>query len=155
MFKRFLSVAVCAVVCTAQDFPIFPKPSYFKTYFKSPVTQVELQNPVRLEDFVVDGKLELSLKSYLELVLRNNSDITIKRLLVDPVRNARFPCDPGDCCFRSSPRSTAPKSRFPWALEELLPSPWQGWPWHMDELVAHPPLAQAASSRNIRSSRGR
>lgn len=88
MFKRFLAVAVCAVVCTAQDYPIFPKPSYFKTYFKSPVTQVELQNPVRLEDFVVDGKLELSLKSYLELVLRNNSDITIQRLLVDPFRNS-------------------------------------------------------------------
>src|SRR5712671_6958711 len=88
MLKRSITTLLCATMCTAQDFQVFPKPSYFKTYFKSPVTQVELQNPARLEDFVVDGKLELSLKSYLELVLRNNSDITIQRLSVDVNRNA-------------------------------------------------------------------
>ncbi len=88
MFKPLLAVLVCSALCGAQDFPFFPKPSYFKTYFKSPVTQVELENPARLEDFVVEGKLELSVKSYLELVLRNNPDITIQRLSVDFNRNA-------------------------------------------------------------------
>src|SRR5258708_1949364 len=88
MFKPLLAVLVCSALASAQEFPFFPKPSYFKTYFKSPVTQVELENPARLEDFVVEGKLELSVKSYLELVLRNNPDITIQRLSVDFNRNA-------------------------------------------------------------------
>jgi outer membrane protein TolC len=36
----------------------------------------------------VDGKLELSMKSYLELVLANSTDITIQRLSVETNRNA-------------------------------------------------------------------
>ena len=38
---------------------------------------VTLQAPVRLRDFVVDGKLELSLQDYLDLVMANNTDIAI------------------------------------------------------------------------------
>jgi outer membrane protein TolC len=49
---------------------------------------VELQSPTRLEDYVVDGKLELSLRSYLELVMANNTDIAIQRLTVDVAQNA-------------------------------------------------------------------
>ena len=51
----------------------FPKPSYFRETFSNPVTRVELEPPARLADFVVNGKLELSLRSYIELVLGNNT----------------------------------------------------------------------------------
>ena len=51
----------------------FPKPSYFREAFKKADTKVELQPPVRLKDFVKDGKLELSLKDYLALVMANNT----------------------------------------------------------------------------------
>ena len=44
--------------------------------------------PVRLADFVVDGKLELSLRSYIELVMANNTDVAISRLTVDTAKNA-------------------------------------------------------------------
>jgi outer membrane protein len=37
---------------------------------------------------VVGGKLELSLRSYLELVMANNTDIAIQRLTVDVAQNA-------------------------------------------------------------------
>ena len=36
----------------------------------------------------MDGKLELSLRSYLELVMANNTDIAIQRLTVDVAQNA-------------------------------------------------------------------
>lgn len=66
----------------------FPKPNYFRETFSRPVRKVELQAPVRLPDYVVNGKLELSLHSYLELVMANNTDIAIQRLTVDVAQNA-------------------------------------------------------------------
>lgn len=94
------SVAACA----ADQDPYFPKPSYFKKYFARVVTKVELVPPAHLEDYVVDGRLELSLKSYLDLVMANNTSISLQRLSVvmyqdaimrafgqfDPVANASF-----------------------------------------------------------------
>jgi len=61
----------------------FPKPAYFREIIPRRVTKVELEPPAMLEDFVVGGKLELSLHSYLELVMANNTDIAIQRLTVD------------------------------------------------------------------------
>src|ERR1035437_5555533 len=66
----------------------FPKPAYFRETFARPVTKVELRSPARLQDYVVGGKLELSLRSYLDLVMANNTDIAIERLTVDVAQNA-------------------------------------------------------------------
>ena len=49
---------------------------------------LSLADPTRLKDFVVDGKLELSLRSYLELVLANNTQIMLQKVLLQPSRNA-------------------------------------------------------------------
>ena len=68
--------------------PSFPKPSYFKKVFNPPIPRVSLQPPVRLRDYAVGDKLELSLRSYLELVLANNTDIAIQRLSVETLKNA-------------------------------------------------------------------
>jgi outer membrane protein len=65
----------------------FPKPSYFRETFQKPITKVELQDPVRLKDFVVDGKLELSLKNYLALVMSNNTDIQLQLISLEIPRN--------------------------------------------------------------------
>ena len=43
---------------------------------------------MRLKDFVVGDKLELSLKNYLELVMANNTDIQIQMLSVETPKNA-------------------------------------------------------------------
>jgi outer membrane protein len=72
----------------AQDAPLFPKPSYFRRQFATPSTRVELRPPVRLRDYVVADKLELSLRSYLELVLANNTSIAIERLNIETQKNA-------------------------------------------------------------------
>ena len=85
------ALSLAAPAClplAAQSEPFFPKPSYFRKHFVSVPTKVELQPPARLADFVVDGKLELSLKSYLDLVMANNPDIGVQKLNVDFSRDA-------------------------------------------------------------------
>ncbi|MCL5742475.1 MAG: TolC family protein, partial [Acidobacteria bacterium] len=66
----------------------FPRPAYFRETFAKPLDREELKGPVRLRDYVVTGKLELSLRSYLELVMANNTDIAIQRLTVETAQNA-------------------------------------------------------------------
>jgi outer membrane protein TolC len=68
--------------------PYFPQPAYFRRRFETPNTRIEIQPPVRLPDFVINGKLELSLKNYLDLVFSNNYDISVQKLLVQLNRNA-------------------------------------------------------------------
>ena len=87
----FLSIFPLAVLSTDAAFgqlASFPKPAYFRETFARPVTKVELKSPARLPDYVVGGKLELSLRSYLDLVMANNTDIAIQRLTVDVAQNA-------------------------------------------------------------------
>src|SRR5882724_2735192 len=89
---------VVILTASAQDQNFFPKPSYFRETFTTPKARIEMSPPVRLADFVVDGKLELSLRSYIELVMANNTDVAISRLAVDTAKNAIlrgfFPFDP-------------------------------------------------------------
>lgn len=66
----------------------FPKPAYFRKRFDTPTTRVEIQPPVRLGEYVVGGKLELSLKNYLDLVFSNNYDISVQKMVVQLNRNA-------------------------------------------------------------------
>ena len=68
--------------------PWFPSASYFRWSFTPETPRAQLQPPIRLGDFVVDGKLELSLRAYLELVLANNTDIQIQKLTVEVPKNA-------------------------------------------------------------------
>jgi len=79
---------VCASCLLAQEAPLFPRPAYFRDHFTTPKTRVELLPPVRFQDFLMDGKLELSLRSYMELVLANNTEIAIQRLSLETPRNA-------------------------------------------------------------------
>jgi outer membrane protein TolC len=65
----------------------FPKPSYFREVFKQTNTKVELRDPVRLKDFVVGGKFELSLKNFIELAMANNTDIQVAFLSLEIPQN--------------------------------------------------------------------
>ena len=83
-----LIAAVGRAAFAAEPIPAFPRPSWFVQHFAAPRTKVELQAPRRLSDYVVEGKLELSLRAYLELVLANNTDIALARLQVEIPVNA-------------------------------------------------------------------
>jgi outer membrane protein len=89
MPSKFVAAFLVVVLTAfAQDQNFFPKPSYFRETFTTPNTRIEMMPPVRLADFVVAGKLELSLRSYIELVMANNTDVAISRLTVDTAKNA-------------------------------------------------------------------
>jgi outer membrane protein TolC len=98
--------------------PFFPKQSWFKRHFAEPMPKVELRGVSKFDDFVVDGKLELSLRAYLQLVLANNVDIDIQRLAVEITRNsitrAYAPFDP---FFTGNFTSTRTKSQTTNQLE--------------------------------------
>jgi len=85
-----LVVCLMAPALPAQEVEshMFPSRGYFRTVFSPPETRVEIKPPVRLEEFVVGDKLELSLKNYLDLVMSNNPDIQIQKLSVEVQKNA-------------------------------------------------------------------
>jgi len=85
---RFFAGLAIAATLTAQTDPYFPKPSYFRRHFSSFPTRVQLQPPVRLNDFVAGGTLELSRRNFLDLVMANNPDISIQKLTVEFSRSA-------------------------------------------------------------------
>src|SRR6185295_14587492 len=117
VFLRLLILSTCGAALFAQ-ISSFPKPSYFRETFARPITKVELKPPARLSDFLIedkDGKkLELSLRSYLELVMANNTDVAVSRLTVDVAQNAITrafaPFDPFAVGRFTSTRSKTPSN---------------------------------------------
>ena len=90
----------------------FPRPDYFRETFFRSMPRIELQSPVKLQDHVASGKLELSLKSYLDLVMANNTDIAIQKLSIETAGNAVTrafaPFDPLATASFNSTRTKAP-----------------------------------------------
>lgn len=62
--------------------------NYWKRNFGHMDKSVTLRPPIKLKEFVVDGKLRLSLRDYLDLVVNNNTDIGIQRLTLETPMNA-------------------------------------------------------------------
>jgi outer membrane protein len=114
MFCRILSSALLLSCCLSAQTASFPKPAYFREVFSRTEPKIELQAPSRLQDFVAGGKLELSLKSYLELVMANNTDIQIQKLSVETPKNAILRAfgtfDPLATASFSSTRTKTPSS---------------------------------------------
>jgi outer membrane protein TolC len=86
--KLLTAILIYSLTLSAQDQNFFPKPGYFRETLVSPNMHVELKPPTRLADFVEGGKLELSLRSYIELVMANNTDIAVTKLNIDTAKNA-------------------------------------------------------------------
>lgn len=100
------------------DAPYFPKQNWFKRHFAEPMPKVDLRGVTKFDDFVIDNKLELSLRSYLQLVLANNVDIDVQRLNVEITRNAITRAyAPFDPFFTGSFTSTRTKSQTTSSLE--------------------------------------
>jgi outer membrane protein TolC len=94
------------------DAPLFPQPQWFRQHFGAGQTRVELQAPVRIADCVAGGKLELSLRAYLELAMQNGTDIALAKLQVlypaNAISRAFGVFDPSLQASFSNTRSTQP-----------------------------------------------
>lgn len=88
MLLRTLTTGLLITAGAFAQLSNFPFPNYFRETFQKTKTHVELKDPVRLKDFVHDGKLELSLKDYLNLVMANNTNIQIQMLTIETPKNA-------------------------------------------------------------------
>ena len=86
LFRTLLTGILLTAGALAQT-SSFPKPSYFRETFQRTQTKVELKDPVRLKDFVANGKLELSLKHFLELAMANNTDIQLQLISLEIPKN--------------------------------------------------------------------
>lgn len=88
MLSRLLLIGSLLTAGALAQTSSFPKPNYFRETFQKTRTTVELRDPAKLRDYVVDGKLELTLKHYLELVMANNTDIQLQFLTIEQPKNA-------------------------------------------------------------------
>jgi outer membrane protein TolC len=127
-----LAAAALAPAFAVEPAFTFPRPSWFRQHFAAPRTKVELQAPRRLSEYVVNGKLELSLRAYIELVLANSTDIALARLQVESPANAITRAfsvfDPSVSASFTSTRATETSIN---ALQgastiKLLDQPWSG-----------------------------
>lgn len=110
MVLRSLGLMLLAATTLPAQFNTFPAVNYFKEQWTKPPMRVEIESVSRLEDFVVSGKLQLSLRSYVELVMANNPDVNLQKLAVYEQQNlieaAYSPFDPNlDLNFNAN-RST-------------------------------------------------
>jgi outer membrane protein len=96
LFATAILCSVCVRVIVAGDVTpyeppkdaFFPTPTYFHNHFGAPPSRVQLEGPIGLAQYVRDGKVVLSLRDYLNLVMANNSDITVQRVEVQLYENA-------------------------------------------------------------------
>jgi outer membrane protein TolC len=88
MVLRSLCLILLAATTLPAQFNTFPAVNYFKEQWTRPPMRVEIEPVSKLEDFVVSGKLQLSLRSYIELVMANNPDISLQKLAVYEQQNA-------------------------------------------------------------------
>ncbi|MCW5963678.1 MAG: TolC family protein [Bryobacterales bacterium] len=72
----------------ARHAPVFGVPAYFQRILGNPEFRVQLLDPTGFSDFIRDQKLQLSLRSYLDLVLANNTNIAIQKIQLETPKNA-------------------------------------------------------------------
>lgn len=96
----------------AAQFATFPDGAYFREQWQAAPYEVEIETVAALEDLVVDGKLELSLRQYLELVMANHPGIQIQVLNVreseNSIQSAFSPFDPNLTLNFNANRATNP-----------------------------------------------
>ena len=88
MLVRLVCLTAVAALLAVAQFATFPDKTYFREQWQAPPLDIEIESVGRLEDFYFDGKMELSLRSYIELVMVNNPDINLQKLAVYEQQNA-------------------------------------------------------------------
>lgn len=115
--KRIVSVAAAGFALLASPQAhgqTFPSTEWFRHVVLGPEIPQQIPGPVGLRDFVVNGRLRLSLADAVQLTLANNSDVHINRLNYEVTRfailRALQPFDPSFNSSFNQLRSTSPTS---------------------------------------------
>lgn len=118
---RRLFPALCAIsmlalsphAAHAQSAP-FPTSKWFQEVVKHPFVPTKLADPEKLRDYVVDGKLQLSLDQAIQVALANNTNIRIDELSYQSswfnILSAESPFDPLLTSSFGPTRSTSPQA---------------------------------------------
>ncbi|MCB2020131.1 MAG: hypothetical protein KDG44_04955, partial [Burkholderiaceae bacterium] len=106
-------LALTSSLAPAQ-FSVFPDKSYWREMWQAPPSAVEIESVSKLEDYVIDGKVQLSLKAYVELVMANSPDINLQKLSVyeqqNAIASALSPFDPSFTATFNTQRATTPSN---------------------------------------------
>ncbi|MCC6264426.1 MAG: TolC family protein [Bryobacterales bacterium] len=72
----------------ARRAPIFGTPGYFERILGRHELRVEIQPTRGFQDYVSNNKLQLTLQSYLDLVMANNTNIALQKVMLEIPKNA-------------------------------------------------------------------
>ena len=93
-----------------------PKPDYFHKMWAPAAIPDRVPGPEGLRDYVIDGKLRVSVDDAVRLTLLNNTTMRLDALMVDQARNnvlgSYAPFDPQEVTSVSSNRSSSPRPRY-------------------------------------------
>ena len=106
--NRLLAALLCTCVCA---FSATPLNDWFYRRFHA--SEIRMRPIEGIQERVSDGKLRLTLKTFLELVLKNSTDINLIRLNVytaaDQITSAKAPLDPSLQLGFNQLRSVSPQ----------------------------------------------
>ena len=88
MVLRSLCLILLAATTLPAQFNTFPGNQLLQRAVDQAADEREIDPVDKLDEFVVGGKLQLSLRSYIELVMANNPDINLQKLSVYEQQNA-------------------------------------------------------------------
>jgi outer membrane protein TolC len=108
----FASTVLVLWACSSACAQTFPTPDYFSNLRSRPQVPSSVPGPQGLKDFLVDGKLRLTLDDAIRLTLMNSTDVRLNEL---PVESAKFslerafaPFDPTGTSSFTTSRSASP-----------------------------------------------
>jgi outer membrane protein TolC len=113
MFRKCIA-AVLLLAALSAGAQFTPNKPSTGNLFHRPAPPTQVQGPTRVDEFIVDGKLRLSLENAVLLTLLNNSDLSVDRAQFDlsqfSVQRAHSPFDPLFVAGFVPTRSVAPSS---------------------------------------------
>jgi len=106
-----LLILLCCATVEAQT---FPSSSYFRNQLVSPAVPASVPGPKELQNYVVDGKLRLSLDDAIRLMLLNSTDVHLNEIPIESaelaLERAYSPFDPQATSSFTTSRSTSSSS---------------------------------------------
>ncbi|MBZ5521066.1 MAG: TolC family protein [Acidobacteriia bacterium] len=113
MKKHTLALLFSLAACCAGA-QVTPFHNYSSSIFQRPAPPSQVPGPGRLEEYVVNGKLRISVEDALLLALLNNSDVNVNRAQFDisqfAVQRAHSPFDPILTAGFAPTRSVSPST---------------------------------------------